>query len=274
MSKNSNLLLFFYYYQIHSDRFSALGLTLIRKKILESKRMTAKSRDLLVSGKTSFKIEVPYKLIESGTKKRKPLIVYLHGYGENIDRFIERCDPLIDLDAYHLFIQGPYPIFNRNREKKISEWGRAWYLYDGDHRQFLKSLEVASEFIQGLIDQLLPVLKVSRLCVLGYSMGGYLAGYFALTRWKHVNDLVVAGARIKTEVLEGNWEQIRHLNIVALHGKKDDKVLYEPQQKEINILRENGVNAELKLLDENHSFSENYIQSIKKWFQLNSYVNG
>ncbi len=226
-------------------------------------------RDVLISGKTSFKVEVPYTLIETGAKgEKKPLIVYLHGFGQNMKTFMQKCDHLMSLKAYHLFIQGPYPIYDRNRKKNVTDWGRAWYLYDGNRGQFIKSLELASEFVQEVIDKLLPMIEenVSRIGVLGYSMGGYLAGYFALTRWKHVNDLAVVGARIKTEVLNNNWQNIQHINIAAFHGKKDDQVLAEPQAKEIERLKEKGVQAELNLLNENHSFSEKYLTEILNWF--------
>jgi predicted esterase len=231
-------------------------------------------RDVLVSGKTSFKVEVPYILIETGEKQLeqgKPLIVYLHGYGEHLKSFKKRCDKMLDLQAYHLFIQGPYPLFDRTRKKNVSEWGRAWYLYDGNRRQFIKSLELASEFIQEIIDKLLPMIHVRRLSLFGYSMGGYLAGYFALTRWKHVNDLIVAGARIKTEILNDQWDQISHMNILALHGKEDDQVKPGPQKVEIDRLIENGVHAELKLLNENHSFSEAYVAEAVKWLKERTY---
>lgn len=233
--------------------------------------MNGKEREVLVSGKTSFKVEVPYFLVENGEKGDKPLIIYLHGFGENIEHFKERCDSLLNLRAYHLFIQGPYPIYDRSRKKNVSEWGRAWYLYDGNRGQFIKSLELASEFIQEIIDKLLPVIQVNRIGVMGYSMGGYLAGYFALTRWKHVNDLAVIGARIKTEVLNDNWDNIQEMNIAAFHGKNDDKVQAGPQAKEIERLKENGVKAELNLLNENHSFSEVYLNQIFNWFKRNGY---
>jgi predicted esterase len=227
-----------------------------------------KQMDVLVSGKTSFKVEVPYKLIECGEKgKEKPLILYLHGFGENIKTFTQTCEPFLELDAYHLFIQGPYPIYDRSREKNVSDWGRAWYLYDGNRGQFIKSLELASEFIQEIIDKLLNVISANRLCVIGYSMGGYLAGYFALTRWKHVNELVVAGSRIKTEVLHNNWDNIKHMNVLALHGKNDTSVKYEPQEKEIQKFKENGVRAELKLLPENHSLTEAFIEEMIAWLK-------
>lgn len=228
--------------------------------------------DVLVSGKTSFKIEVPYKLIEVGEKnKKKPLLVYFHGFGENIKQFEEKCKKLVTIEGYHLFIQGPYPIYDRKKTKNVSDWGRAWYLYDGNRGQFIKSLEITSEFIQEIIDRLLKSITPSRICVVGYSMGGYLAGYFALTRWKHVNELVVCGGRIKTEVLDGNWSNIKHLQILAVHGKKDDKVDPKPQEKEINDLKKNGVSADISLINEPHAFNSNYTFEIFSWLMKIGY---
>ncbi len=230
--------------------------------------MAEMRRDVLISGKTSFKIEVPYKLIETGIKeKKKPLIIYFHGFGENIKTFQKTCEGCLDIEAYHLFIQGPYPIYDKSRKKNVSDWGRAWYLYDGNRGQFIKSLELASEFIQEIIDKLLEVIHANRICVIGYSMGGYLAGYFALTRWKHVNECIVIGARIKTEVLQDNWENVKHIKFLALHGENDESVRYEPQQKEIRLLNEKGLYAKLELLDENHSFNKPYIEKIKSWMK-------
>lgn len=232
------------------------------------------SPEVLVSGKASFKIEVPYKLFETGEKRgKKPLIVYLHGYNENLKTFQEKCSELLLVDAYHLFIQGPYPIPDKKGEKTVSNWGRAWYLYDGKRKQFIKSLELTSEFIQEVIDNLIKFIDVSRLCMIGYSMGGYQAGYFALTRWKHVNDLIVIGARIKTEILqEGDWENLRHMNIIALHGKNDTWVKPEPQQKEIERLQSNGIHAEINFTDDDHKLTENTLNQIRTWLTKLNYL--
>jgi len=86
-----------------------------------------------------------------------------------------------------------------------------------------------------------------------------------------VNDLAVVGARIKTEVLNDSWKNIQHMNIAAFHGKNDDKVHAEPQSKEIEMLIEKGVKAELNLLNENHSFNEVYLNQIFKWFKRIGY---
>ena len=228
-------------------------------------------RDVLISGKTSFKVEVPYKLIETGEKGKKPLILYLHGYNQNIEFFEKKMESMLNLNAYHLFIQGPYPIYDISREVNVSKWGRAWYLYDGNQGQFIKSMEVASEFIQEIVDGLVDVIDISRLCVFGYSMGGYLGGYFAFSRWKHVNDLIVIGGRIKTEAFEGKRELAKHINILALHGKEDQSVYPEPQRECIKLLEKEGFNALFKLVDAGHKLEQVFIDESKDWLKKTGY---
>lgn len=228
-----------------------------------------KNDEILTSGNVSFCIDVPYKLIETGQKStEKPLIVYLHGFNDNIAAFRKRCSQIIDkFEAYHLFIRAPYPLYEKRSEKKVQDWGASWYLYDGDQDQFLRSLERTSGFLDHVFEELKSSVDYERLCLIGYSMGGYLAGYYAITRAEVVKDLIVAGARIKTEILKGKWELISHLNILALHGKRDKLVDYKPQRSEIKKLANKGVNAEFKLIDQKHIFNDEFISLICVWLK-------
>ena len=221
--------------------------------------------ELLISGKSSFKIEVPYKLIEVGDDGEKPLIVYLHGFRQNIGIFQELAGDLMELKAYHLFIQGPYPIYDRSREKKVEEWGRAWYLYDGEQEQFIRSLELASEFIQEVVDGVLNHINANRICLIGYSMGGYQAGYFALSRWKHVNELVVIGGRIKTEVFQDREPHYDHMKVLALHGSRDENVKPGPQKASAEQLEQWGADVTFNTLKAGHTLSSEYIFETKRW---------
>jgi len=237
--------------------------------------MADKDTELLLSGKTSFKIEVPYKVLESGEKgARKPMIVYLHGYGQTIETFSKLCGPLFTLNAYHLFIQAPFPLYDRKRDKnrKVSEWGRAWYLYDGDQTQFLRSMHNASRFIREIITRVGEALPVSRLCLLGYSMGGYLAGYHAIHTPEQVNELVICGARFKSELLKDGVEKIFHQNILALHGNDDNNVEPGPQQDEISGLRDQGMDATFMMVDASHAYSETFSKKILEWLSDKGYT--
>ncbi|MDZ7773698.1 MAG: hypothetical protein U5K31_13310 [Balneolaceae bacterium] len=230
-------------------------------------------RDVLVSGKTPFRIEVPYTLIESGQKGEKPMIVYLHGFGQNVRIFRRKVDALLNLRAYHLFIQGPYPIYDESRKRKVRDWGRSWYLYDGEQQQFVRSLELTSEFIQEVIDKLIRLVDVNRLALVGYSMGGYQAGYFALSRWKHVNDLAVVGGRIKTEVFRERSGSYGHLNVLALHGSADVSVEAGPQRESAAELEEWGAKVDFRELDRGHELDDAYVEELRGWLRDSGYVD-
>lgn len=228
-------------------------------------------QDILFSGNATFNIDVPYKLIESGESEEKPLIIYLHGFNQNIEQFLELVSGLRSLEAYHLFIQGPYPIYDRKREKKVEDWGRSWYLYDGEQKQFVKSLELASEFVAQVTNNMLKHITVSRISLFGYSMGGYLAGYFALSRPHLIDDLIVIGGRIKTEVFEERRQDYNHLNVLALHGLQDTSVESSPQEKCCQQLSQWGASVTFKALDASHGLSGSFLHETKQWLQSNGY---
>ena len=224
------------------------------------------------TGKTTFTLETPYKLIETGSAHSgKPLIVYLHGFNQNIELFEKLVEPMFDVEGYHLFIQAPYPIYDRSRKKQIEEWGRSWYLYDGEQEQFVKSLESASEFLESEINRIIDRVSPSHVTVLGYSMGGYLAGYFGLSRYPKVDELVVIGARIKTEVFLGEPKNYEQLNVLALHGSDDKSVKSEPQEKSCRQLAKWGANVTFKELDWGHKLHEQYLQETKEWLRVFDY---
>lgn len=227
--------------------------------------------DVLVSGKTSFKIEVPYQLAETGPKGPKPLIVYLHGKGGTIEAFKRATSGLHALSAYHLYIQGPYA------DKTVTETreriGYAWYLYNHKQGSLVKSLEYTAEFIQEIIDGVRPFLKITRLCLVGYSMGGYQAGYFAFTRWKHTNELIVIGGRVKTELLGTKWAHIGHIKVLGLHGKSDAVVDPARAKEEIDRLAAKGLDASFQAIPGGHDLSAAAIRRSVAWLKKNGYAD-
>jgi len=229
--------------------------------------------ELIQSGKASFKIEVPYKLFEAGDRHApKPLIVYLHGFNQTEKSFREDCADMLNIHAHHLFIQAPYPIYDRSRKKPVAEWGRSWYLYDGDQDQFLLSLDYASRFIGQLIEKTAKATSSTRTALLGYSMGGYLAGYHAIRRPEQIKDLIICSARYKSELLEGEYYKINHQSILALHGTADKTVESSPQQNEIEGLRQQGIDATFVALDDTHKFSRSFTEKILDWLNDKSYT--
>lgn len=235
--------------------------------------MTATDTELIESGKSSFKIEVPYMLFETGDRQtNKPLIVYLHGFNQTEKSFRNDCRDLLRIHASHLFIQAPYPIYDRSRTKPVAEWGRSWYLFDGDQDQFLLSMNHASRFIGRLIEKTSKLTSSTRTALLGYSMGGYLAGYHAMRLPEQIDELIICSARYKSELLEGDYDKINHQSILALHGTADKTVKSSPQQREIEGLKQHGIDAAFIALDDTHKFSRAFTEKILDWLYDKGYT--
>ena len=228
---------------------------------------------LLQTGSVPFRRPVFYKIFGKHQQtEKKPLIVYLHGFGDNMDSFAKTCSDIIEaVDAYHLFLQGPYLIYDRKRKKPLSEWGHYWYHYDGDQDTFLRSLEHTSAFIAHSLDQMKSDLKVTRVCLVGFSMGGYMAGAFSFSYMKYVNELIVAGCRLKSEILPNKIETVRHLSVLAMHGLHDEVVDYKPQQREIEELSSLGIDCHFQLFEEKHIFSCNMRELVCNWLSIKGY---
>ena len=226
--------------------------------------------EILIDKNASFTIDVPYKLVSTGKQKKKPLIVYLHGYKQNLEYFEKKMAEISEFEAYHLFLQGPYPIYDEKHRRSVDQWGRAWYLYDGNQEQFLSSMEKASVFIQQIIDDVRKQINARRLALLGYSMGGYLAGYFALSRPKYINDLIVIGGRIKTEHFSD--QTYDNLNVLALHGNLDNSVAADRQKQSCNDLQKLGAAVTFRTVDEQHRLSVRYTREVKRWLKSHNYM--
>src|SRR5699024_10596575 len=144
------------------------------------------------------------------------------GYGQNAIRFKKKVSSLLDIEAWHLFLQGPYIIYDRKHAREVSEWGRAWYLYDGGQTQFRRSLEKSACWIQEIIEKTCIKIRKNKTILIGYSMGAYQTGYFALSRPQYVDDMIVVGGRIKTEYFP--QKTYPDLNVLVLHGVDDRTV--------------------------------------------------
>src|SRR5699024_7795358 len=210
-----------------------------------------------------FTQNIPFKFKTTGDNKQKSLIVYLHGYKQNMNIFEKKISNLLELPADHVILQGPYPIYDERGKRKVKDWGRAWYLYDGGQEQFKRSMEKSAAFIDEAINKITDSVSDLSITIFGYSMGGYLAGYYALSRPKTVDNLIVTGGRIKTEWFSGkNYES---LNTLALHGLQDKSVQAGAAEKSVQAPQKMGASVTFRTLKAGHRLNETYTAEAKRW---------
>ncbi len=218
----------------------------------------------------SFESTIEYDLIENG---EGPLFIYLHGYMQNKYIMRRKMNLLMDLQGVHVFLNAPYPVYDSSRSRPVEKWGRAWYLYDGVQEQFIHSLEQTSKNLEQLIIGLRKEFGSDRLCLIGYSMGAYQAGYYMLSRPSLLSHCININGRIKTEVFTA--EQLKKassISVLALHGQGDHSVYPDPQSKEIDKLKQSGFDAEFITPDCDHDLQPVFSELSRKWLVSKGFV--
>ena len=142
----------------------------------------------VIEGSVPVSWEAPWRLdLPEGDPPSAgwPVLVGLHGFGDDGPRLADRL-PLDGAPYARLWPDGPYPVeVKTDGARRI---GRAWYQYDGDQPRFVAALDAASVFVARVVDAVAEAhpIDVGRAVVLGYSMGGYPAGWTAFhdrARW-------------------------------------------------------------------------------------------
>lgn len=214
--------------------------------------------DRVLRGSIAFTRDVNYSLAlpAEPTAARPPVLIALHGFGEDGERMLARFSSLTASGVAVLAPDAPYPVEIRPQKPgESARIGHAWYQFTGDQAAFVASCRTASEHVSRVLDDAAARhgLDASRVVLLGYSQGGYLAGLWALSEPRRFAGLVAVACRIKTEVLPP--EALRAasgLRVLAIHGKSDAQVKLEPQQAAIDVLREHGFAARLHVYEGGH----------------------
>lgn len=171
--------------------------------------------NLLLSGKASFSAEVPYRIYRSGNQDRQPLFVYLHESGLNLEYLERQIHPLRNLSGYHLLIQAPYPDIHPQQQPR----GYHWIPEYRDEQTVTAAREHVSEFLQEVIDGLLPHIQAGRLVLIGWEGSRCQVSYFCGTRPHYINEMILFGGSVNRSWMEQDSNRYRHLRMLGISGK-------------------------------------------------------
>jgi len=159
-----------------------------------------------IGGTAAFAAEVPYRL-HVPERCDGSLVVALHGMGQSAASFEEEALACAPDGAAVLVPQGPYAYEMRRREGPPRQ-GNAWYVFTGDSAEFVASMARTEDWLRALVGTVLldapdEALRPerARVALLGFSQGGYLAGFVGVRNPERFRAVVVAAGRIKDEVL-------------------------------------------------------------------------
>lgn len=202
--------------------------------------------ELLLSGKASFSLEVPYRLYRTGSADKQPLFVYLHENGLNLTALQEKIKPLLALNGYHLLIQAPYPEARTENDERACYWIPDYK----DEQTITAAREHVSEFLQEVIDGLLPHINAGRLLLIGWEGSRHQISYFCATRPHYINEIILFEGSVDRTWMDQDTARYKHLRMLGLSGK--DAAITEETSKIIGRWL-HGENEKTGSEPQNHS---------------------
>ncbi len=181
-----------------------------------------------------------------------PLVVLLHGARDDGQRLRERLARLESGPFALLFPDAPFPV--EVREPPAPRIGFTWYQYTGDAAAFTRAMEETGAHLDRLIAQVVAEHRLDprKVVLLGYSQGGYLAAYHALRNVGRFAGLVALACRVKVEALEDALPRARGFPVLVVHGRNDEFVKWDAQERAVGVLTSHGVAVETHLTDGGH----------------------
>ena len=179
-----------------------------------------------------------------------PVLVGLHGFGDDGSRLAERLGGLGDAPYARLWPDGPFPV--EIREDDVRRIGRAWYQYDGDQERFRAALTQCAAFVCEVVDAVAAIhpIDADRAAVLGYSMGGYVAGWTAFHDRERWRGLVVLASRIKAEAMDLTGAAGQR--VLVCHGAGDRFIPLSRAQESAELLRSGGAEVTFETWEGGH----------------------
>jgi phospholipase/carboxylesterase len=153
------------------------------------------------------------------------------------------------------------------REGSPPAVGQAWYAYDGDQERFRESLARLEPYLEGVLGEVSRHAGVdtARLVVIGYSMGAYVGGYFALRRSPLPVGLALLAGRLKHEFLAPELERAHGLPVLFASGKRDRTLPRERLEEGRRALIAHGARVASIEHEGGHGLSGELVAELRYW---------
>lgn len=218
------------------------------------------SPDYLVSTTTyqNYKLKLPP---DYDPDKNYPLLVGLHGLGDNSENFFKLGENISDF--FYAVPQAPYPLstgtnigysWSRQEELNPNSLNESW----------LKS----AQFVVDMIDLIKSRYKISNVYLFGFSQGGHLSYLTGLKYHDKIKAIAPFGAWLPDDILAPeDLQQAAGLEIFIAHGKEDRVVEFSQAERACEVLSDHGFTIEKEYYEGGHQLSRDAINNAFNWFR-------
>jgi phospholipase/carboxylesterase len=238
-----------------SDAFKAaldsLGTWQQRKAYYEGE-----TRYLAAEVMLPFKLHVPASYDPA---KKYPLLIGLHGFGDQAQRFSRLWRYLENEDIIFAVPEAPYPY---SESQPGFSWEPVGLPFDSEDLN--QAYSFVNDYILDLKDWITSSYNIGDTWLLGFSQGAYFGYVLALNDPTSYTGLVACGGGIIQEAMqELNYDAARELKIIISHGTQDKVVPYQQALDARKYLEEHGFkNLVFDSFEGAHSVSPSAIDAL------------
>lgn len=230
---------------------------------LEKKLMEVKSdpgRMLMVPSRSLIPV---YIKLPAGfdPEKTYPLVVGLHGYGDNAEKFASLWDNrTLAIDFIYAAMEAPYAF------QVGKEIGYSWFLRmdPEEHAELVnRAGGMTDANVLAGIDLLKNEYKIDKVYLLGFSQG---AGLTYITGLKHPElfaGIAPFGGWMDTDIImEDDLNSAKNLPVLIVHGSQDTMVEIDAARKAEEILKNHGFNVRFITFEGGHVIPEEGLKAM------------
>lgn len=196
--------------------------------------------------------------------KTYPLVIGLHGYSSNPERFIYLWNSLEQPDIIYAVPQGPYAI----PEGPIL--GYSWSIWDVEDQDLLpKSVELTQKYLLHLTHGLKQHYKIDKTYLLGFSQGAAFAFMTALTNPQDYDGVISLGGWLPREQFtDEQLQNANNLKVFFGHGKSDEAVSLGLAEHSRKVLDSFKYKTTFESFTGGHEIPAELLKQVVKWIQL------
>ncbi|MCA9730564.1 hypothetical protein KC799_00445 [candidate division KSB1 bacterium] len=196
---------------------------------------------------------------DSPVENEVDLLLVLHGYGQQADKFIQTFAPLKQRNLIVVAPQAPNQFYLKLHPKII---GSTW-LTSFERDQAISDFH---DYMQRLFVRLQEEMKfnVQRIFMLGFSQGVSMAYRLLVSQRIPVAGLIACSADIPPDVVE-QLENFDHVPILLVHGNDDSIVPRTECDKAEKMLRSKGFQTEKFTFPGGHVIPNFVVEKVYTW---------
>ena len=192
-----------------------------------------------------------------------PLVIGLHGYGGNVERFASLWFAMEDPQFIYAVPEAPYLV------PQQQYLGYSWWVWDYENKPLWdRTVGYAREFTRTLTDQLRSEYKVGDVYLLGFSQGTALTYSVGISDFPKYTGLIAVGGWLDEKwFADGAVDAANEMRVMVAHAEDDQSMQFSAGESARDYLSDAGYNVEFVPYLGGHTLTEELLLRIETWVE-------